>query len=152
ADARMAALVAGVIAGRGQRGLVFHGADGLDELTTTTTSQVWLIGDGRAVSTTLDPSDLGVIPAGRADLVGGTPAHNAAVVREVLAGAPGAVRDIVALNSAAAQLAFAGPDLDAPLAGQLAEPLRKAYAAIDSGAAAGVLDSWIEITTAARPR
>jgi len=150
ADARMAPLVAGVIAGRGHRGLVFHGSDGLDELTTTTSSAVWLIRDGAVRSTTLDPSVLGVMPATREDLVGGTPAHNAGVVREVLAGQPGPVRDIVALNAAAAQLAFAGPDLSLPLADQLAGPLQRAYEAIDSGAAASVLDTWIRVSQAAR--
>lgn len=150
ADARMAPLVAGVIAGRGHRGLVFHGSDGLDELTTTTSSDVWLIAGGEVVATRLDPAELGVVPAGREDLVGGSPAHNANVVHEVLAGTPGAVRDIVALNAAAAQLAFAGPDLSAPLAAQLAGPLERAYAAIDSGAAASVLDTWVRVTRAAR--
>ncbi len=150
ADARMAPLVAGVIAGRGHRGLVFHGSDGLDELTTTTTSDVWLISAGQIVATGLDPEELGVVPASREDLVGGDPAHNAGVVREVLAGRPGPVRDIVALNAAAAQLAFTGPDTSAPLAGQLAGPLQRAYEAIDSGAAASVLDTWVRVTQAAR--
>ncbi len=150
ADGRMAPLVAGVIADRGHRGLVFHGSDGLDELTTTTSSDVWLIRDGAVQATTLDPSTLGVAPASREDLVGGTPAHNAGVVREVLAGRPGPVRDIVALNAAAAQLAFAGPDLSAPLADQLAGVLRRAYDAIDSGAAASVLDTWVRVSQAAK--
>ena len=150
ADARMAPLVAGVLAGRGHRGLVFHGSDGLDELTTTTSSHVWLIRDGEVVATTLDPSELGVVPATRADLVGGKPAHNAGVVHEVLSGQQGPVRDIVALNAAAAQLAFAGPDLAAPLAAQLAGPLQRAYDAIDSGAAASVLDTWVRVSQASR--
>lgn len=150
ADARMAPLVAGVIAARGNRGLVFHGSDGLDELTTTTTSEVWLIGDGTVVATTLDPAELGVVPATRQDLIGGDPAHNAGVVREVLAGGAGPVRDIVALNAAAALLAFAGPSNSLPLAGQLALPLQRAYHAIDSGAAASVLDTWVRVSQAAR--
>ena len=150
ADARMAPLIAGVIAGRGHRGLVFHGSDGLDELTTTTSSDVWLIRDSHVEAKTLDPEELGVVPATRNDLVGGNPAHNAAVVHEVLAGRKGPVRDIVALNAAAAQLAFAGPDLSAPLAGQLTGPLQRAYDAIDSGAAASVLDTWVRVSQAAR--
>ncbi len=151
ADARMAPLIAGVIAGRGNRGLVFHGGDGLDELTTTTSSEVWVIRNGEVTQARLDPSALGIAPAGRDDLVGGDPAHNAGVVREVFGGAAGPVRDIVALNAAAAQLAFAGPDPDAPLADQFAGPLERAYAAIDSGAAAAVLDNWARVSTAARP-
>jgi anthranilate phosphoribosyltransferase len=151
ADVRMAPLMAGVIAGRGNRGLVFHGEDGLDELTTTAASSVWVIGDGRVAQSRLDPAELGIAAAGREDLVGGDPAHNAGVVADVLAGRPGPVRDIVALNAAAAQLAFAGPDLEAPLAAQFAGPLRRAYEAIDSGAAAGVLDTWVRVSQAARP-
>lgn len=150
ADARMAPLVAGVIASRGHRGMVFHGSDGLDELTTTTSSDVWLIRDGEVVATRLDPAELGLSPATREDLVGGDPPHNAAVVREVLAGAPGPVRDIVALNAAAAQLAFAGPDASVPLAEQLTGPLQRAYDAIDSGAAASVLDTWVRVSQAAK--
>lgn len=150
ADARMAALVAGVIAGRGHRGLVFHGSDGLDELTTTTSSQVWLIKDGQVVESVLDPSDLGLAAVQPSELVGGDAAHNAEVVRTVLAGAAGPVRDIVTLNAAAAALAYAGPVLDAPVAAQLAPMLEAARGAIDSGAAAATLERWIRVSRAAR--
>lgn len=146
----MAALVAGVIAGRGHRGLVFHGTDGLDELTTTTTSQVWLIGDGQVAEASLDPAELGLAPARPSDLVGGDSAHNAQVVRTVLAGEPGPIRDIVTLNAAAAALAYAGPVLDQPVAAQLAPMLEAAQAAIDSGAAAATLERWIRVSQAAR--
>lgn len=60
-------------------------------------------------------------------------------------------RFAVALNAAAALLAFSGPLLDAAPAAQLAEPLRRAYAAIDSGAAAALLDLWVRVTQAATP-
>lgn len=150
ADARMAPLVAGVIAGRGHRGLVFHGGDGLDELTTTTSSRVWLVGERRVVETTFDPAELGIAAARPADLVGGDPAHNAQVVRDVLAGQRGPVRDIVTLNAAAAAFAFAGPDLSAPVAPQLAPHFANAGAAIDSGAGTKLLDVWIAATQAAR--
>lgn len=143
ADRRMAGLMAGVIAGRGNRGLVFHGGDGLDELTTTTVSDIWVVSDGRVVETRLDPAELGIARARVADLVGGNPAHNAQVAREVLAGRPGPVRDIVLLNAAAALLAFEGPDPDAPLAGQVSGPLERATDAIDSGAATDVLNRWV---------
>lgn len=146
ADARMAALMAGVLAGRGNRGLVFHGGDGLDELTTTTASDVWVVADGRSVPTRLDPADLGIARADRAALVGGDPAHNAGIVRETFAGRPGPVRDIVALNAAAAVLAYDGPDPDAPLTGQLAAAHERALRAIDAGDAAAVLDRWVSVT------
>lgn len=146
ADARMAPLVAGVLTDRGSRGLVFHGGDGLDELTTTTDSQIWLFNEGRCVRTSLDPADLGIPRAEPHDLVGGDPAHNAQVVRYVLDGATGPVRDIVLLNAAAALLAYDGPDVDAPLVDQLAPRLDRAAAAIDSGKAREQLARWIEVT------
>lgn len=148
ADLRMAGLVAGVLAARGNRGLVFHGEDGLDELTTTTRSDVYLINNGQVVEGELDPAELGLKPAQPADLVGGLPAHNAQVVRDVFAGQHGPVRDIVTLNAAAALLAFEGPDLTKPVVGQLASQLSRAAQAIDSGAATDLLDRWIAKTQA----
>ena len=149
ANARMAQIVAGVLAARGTRGLVFHGDDGLDELTTTTTSDVWLIADHRVQPTTLNPADLGLAPASRDDLLGGDAAHNASIVRGVLDGVKGPVRDIVLLNAAAALLAFAGPDLDGDLTAQLADQLQVAARAIDSGAAADALSRWVAASTRA---
>lgn len=150
ADARMAPLMAGVLAGRGCRGMTFHGDDGLDELTTTTTSEVYLFTGGRVVPTSLDPAALGLASASREALVGGDAAHNAGVVRQVLGGATGPVRDIVLLNAAAALLAFRGPDLGADLAEQLRPLLAEAAHAIDSGAASATLERWIGVTSADR--
>ncbi|MBO1031175.1 anthranilate phosphoribosyltransferase [Tessaracoccus sp. SD287] len=146
ANARMAELMAGVLARRDSRGLVFHGADGLDELTTTTTSSVWLFADGQVVTTTLDPSTLGLQAAQAADLVGGPPAHNAQVVRDVFAGQTGPVRDIVVLNAAAALVAFDGPDLAGGFDEQLRAALRRAEDGIDSGAAQRLLDTWVPLS------
>lgn len=143
ADHRMADLMAGVFAGRGARGLVFHGTDGLDELTTTSPSDVWLFSAGDVTRSTFDPRDLGIAAASPDDLVGGDPAHNAAVVRRVFAGERGAVRDIVALNAAAALLAYEGPRLGEDLAGQLEEPFARTRRALDDGAAQRTLDAWV---------
>ena len=60
ADPRMAGLMAGVFASRGNYGLVLHGGDGLDELTTTTSSTVWVYADGEVERMELDPLALGV--------------------------------------------------------------------------------------------
>jgi anthranilate phosphoribosyltransferase len=150
ADARMAPLMAGVIAARGHRGIVFHGADGLDELTTTTDSQVWIVRNGQVAKGSLDPADLGLARAVPSDLVGGAPEHNAQVVRDLVAGAKGPVRDIVLLNAAAAALAFAGADPATPLAPQLAPKLVQAAEAIDSGAASALLQDWVAASQAAR--
>lgn len=146
ANRSIAALVAGVLARRGTQGLVFHGDDGLDELTTTTTSDIWLIADGVVRRSSLNPADLGLAPASKQDLVGGDVALNAGVVRKVLAGQTGPVRDIVVLNAAAALLAYAKPDLDRDVTEQLAEHVAVAAGAIDSGAAAAVLDAWVAAT------
>ncbi|WP_331714919.1 anthranilate phosphoribosyltransferase [Auraticoccus cholistanensis] len=146
ADLRMADLVAGVLAGRGTSALVFHGDDGLDELTTTTESTVWLTRDGRLARTTFDPAQLGLARSRPEDLVGGDATVNARVVRDLLAGVGGPVRDIVLLNAAATLLAADGPDPDADVAEQLREPLERAARAVDSGAAAAVLERWVEAT------
>lgn len=142
ADAAMAPVVAGVLSRRGVRGLVFHGRDGLDELTTTTRSQVWLLRDGEVVEDVLDATVLGLPAATPDDLVGGDAEHNARVAREVLDGAAGRVRDVVLLNAAAALVAHRGLDRR-PLTEQLAEQLEVAARSIDSGAATRVLDTWV---------
>ncbi|GAB2481930.1 anthranilate phosphoribosyltransferase [Luteococcus sediminum] len=146
ADPVSAELMAGVLTARGSRGLVFHGGDGLDELTTTTTSQVWLIGGGRIARTTFDPALLGLQPATPDDLVGGPPAVNAAVVHEVLDGRTGPVRDIVLLNAAAALAAFRGIDIDQPLAPQMEAALSDVARAVDDGAAHRTLAALVEAT------
>ena len=81
--------MAGVFASRGNYGLVLHGDDGLDELTTTTSSTVWVYADGEVERLELDPLTMGVPRAHLADLVGGDDPANAEVVREVVAGKPG---------------------------------------------------------------
>ena len=146
ANLHLADLVAGVLADRGNRGMVFHGSDGLDELTTTTDSEIWLISDGEIERTRLDPAELGVQPAQPADLVGGPPAHNAQVVLDLLAGQSGPVRDIVLVNAAAALLAFEGPQLGTPIAEQLRAQMARAAQAIDSGAGAALLERWVAAT------
>ena len=149
ADPRMAELMAGVFAARGHQGLVMHGSDGLDELTTTATSSVWVYADGRVERVELDPLELGVPRAGLADLVGSDPLSNAQVVREVLAGAHGPVRDIVLLNAAAGLVAEANPSLDGLLPA-FADQLVRARAAVDSGAAQAKLAEWVEATQTVR--
>jgi anthranilate phosphoribosyltransferase len=142
----MAGIMAGVFAERGCSSLVFRGDDGLDELTTTSTSVIWVVRDGTATETVFDPADLGIPRATPDDLRGADAPYNARVARGVLAGEPGPVRDIVALNAAAALVAAGGT----PPAEDLTEALRAAYAraleAIDSGRAAVLLDRWAELT------
>ncbi|MDO5082046.1 MAG: anthranilate phosphoribosyltransferase [Arachnia propionica] len=146
ADGDVAPVVARVLAGRNVRGMVFRGFDGLDELTTTSASDVWLITDGRVKRTVLDPVELGLAPAAPADLVGGDAQHNAQVVRDLVAGRSGAVRDVVRLNAAAALLAYRGISHTIPLTEQLQGTLDAVSAAIDDGRAQRTLEAWIRVT------
>lgn len=141
ADPAMAPVMAGVFARRGVDAWVFRGDDGLDELTTTTTSRVWLVRDGEVTETSIDPTRLG-IPVGTAEgLRGQDAAYNAEVVRKVLAGETGSVRDAVVLNAGAALAVHAAED------GSVEDVLRagisRAEEAIDSGAAQATLDRWV---------
>lgn len=145
ANEQMAPLVAGVLAKRGSRGLVFRGNDGLDELTTTGPSHVWEIRNGEVVESVFDPRELGIRQATLEELRGGDAVANAAVVRAVLSGAPGPARDAALLNAAAGLVAF---DLDAvgPLAERMAAAMKRAEESIASGAAAAVLDRWVALS------
>lgn len=149
ADTRVAPVLAEVFAGRGASVLVVRGDDGLDELTTTDTSTVWVVGGGEVRVETVDPVAFGVARATRADLRGGSPAVNAAVFREVLAGAPGPVRDAVLLNTAGALVAADGVSAR-PLAEVLPPAMERAAAAIDSGAAETLLATWAQYSTSLR--
>ncbi|MDN5861212.1 MAG: anthranilate phosphoribosyltransferase, partial [Pseudonocardia sp.] len=95
ADPRMAPVLAEVFAGRGTSALVVRGDDGLDELTTTGTSTVWVVAEGAVRTVTLDPASFGIARATREDLRGGSPAENAEVFRALVGGATGPVRDAV---------------------------------------------------------
>jgi anthranilate phosphoribosyltransferase len=146
ADPRMGPVIAGVLAGRGCSSLVFHGDDGLDELTTTGPSTVWVVHGGAVSQTTFDPAALGIGRSTPEDLRGGAPARNAEVARAVLGGEPGPVRETVLLNAAAAlavEAGVAGPD---QLAGALADGYARAGAAVDSGAAQALLQRWVTVS------
>jgi anthranilate phosphoribosyltransferase len=141
-------------------------------LTTTTTSSVWVAAGGQVQETTIDPAALGIAVVSPAALRGGDRVHNAAVVREVLAGRGGGARDAVLLNAAAAIAAHDGLAHDrlahdglahdglahdglgrdalgavqlsaATLVESLAAALVVAEQAIDSGAAAELLERWV---------
>jgi anthranilate phosphoribosyltransferase len=142
-DVRMGPVLAGVLAGRGCSALVFHGDDGLDELTTTSTSTVWVVHDGTVERAAFDPAALGLPRSRPGDLRGGDAAHNAAVARAVVGGQGGPVRDAVVLNAGAALAAVAGVARAEDLTAALAAGTARAAAAIDSGAAAGLLDRWV---------
>lgn len=141
ADRRVAPLMASVFARRGVDAWVFRGDDGLDELTTSTTSSVWTVHAGEVTEATIDPSDHGIERAPAEALRGGDTAYNAAVVLRTLDGEPGAVRDAVLLNAGAALAVHGAPE--APLAEALDQGILRAREAIDTGAARATLDRWV---------
>ncbi|MPZ63746.1 MAG: anthranilate phosphoribosyltransferase [Propionibacteriales bacterium] len=141
-DLRMAPILAGVLARRGVDALVFRGDDGLDELTTTTTSQVWVVSGGEVTHEVLDPGELGVPVADREALRGGDVSQNADVVRRMIAGDAGPVRDAVVLNAGAALAAHAAEE--GALADRIRAGMERAAESIDSGAVQEVFDRWIE--------
>src|SRR5690349_9481610 len=140
-DKNMAEKMAGVLRARGaERAMVVFGHDGLDEITTTTTSTiVELCADGELRRYELDPAAHGIKLAQPGDLRGGDVETNVAATREVLAGTAGPHRDVVVLN-AAAGLVVAG------LAADIAEGLSLAAAAIDDGRAASALDKLVTVS------
>ncbi|MDX6209480.1 MAG: anthranilate phosphoribosyltransferase [Frankiales bacterium] len=148
-DARMAPVMATVFARRGTSALVFRGDDGLDELSTATTSRVWLVRDRQVHESVLNPVELGIPRSPAEALRGGDRDRNADVVRALLAGEQGAVRDAVVLNAAAALVA-ASPGEES-LDRQLIDGIRRASEALDSGAAAAALDRWVTTSKALVP-
>jgi len=142
ADQRIAGLIAGVLARRGIDALVFHGDDGLDELTTRTTSQVWIVGGGSVEGpVTVDPRELGIEPVSADALKGADASYNAKVVRALVDGEPGAVRDVVLLNAGAALAAYEPTPGD--ITSRIRRGMDRAAEAIDSGSAKETLDRWI---------
>ena len=139
-DARLAAVLARVFADRGDDVLVFRGNDGLDELTVTTTSTVWVAAAGSVRELTLDPERLGLPLSRPAALRGGDVGVNLDVARRLFAGERGAVRDAVVLNAGAALAAHAGLTVD--LEADIGRGMSRAAAALDSGAAADLLTAW----------
>jgi len=139
-DPAMAEKVIGVLeAGGADHALVVYGHDGLDELTTADTSTVLELHDGRIRTYVVDPAELGLRPASRAELQGGDAATNAGLARSVLTGARGPMRDIVVLNAGAALVA-------AGVAADLESGLAASEASIDERRAAGVLDALVRVS------
>jgi anthranilate phosphoribosyltransferase len=121
------------------RAFVVHGADGLDEISSTGESRISEVREGLVRTFTVRPEDFGLPRASIADLRGGDREQNAEIIRGLLAGAPGPRRDIVLMNAAAALVA-----------GGRANDLRQAAGvaaqAIDSGAARQKLDQLVALS------
>jgi anthranilate phosphoribosyltransferase len=123
------------------RALAVHGCDGLDEITTAGPTEAALLANGDVRRLVIDPSELGIPPPVAGALRGGDAAENASIIRTVLAGEPGACRDVALINAGAALwVAGAADDLRAGLA--------MARGSIDSGAARERLARLVEATNA----
>jgi anthranilate phosphoribosyltransferase len=126
--------VAHVLAALGtEKAWIVHGADGLDEISTTGATRVAILDNGRVTVAEIAPEDAGIPRSSLSALKGGTSEANARAIRDLFAGAKGAFRDIVLLNAAAA-LIVAGE------AESLKEGVTVASTAIDSGKAQAALD------------
>jgi anthranilate phosphoribosyltransferase len=146
-DERMAPVMAQVLADRGTSALVFRGEDGLDELTNTADTRVWVVAGGAVTEARVGPEQLGVERVDVSALRGGDAAFNAAVAHDVFGGARGPVRDAVLLNAAAGLVALAMSDASPePLDAQLRVGMERAAAAIDDGSAAELLGRWVTTT------
>lgn len=136
----MADTVAGVLQINGaERAMVVHGADGLDELTTTGKSTVIQVEPDFLRQYEVRPRELGLEQATSADLRGGDSAENATLARRILDGERGPRRDLILLN-AAAGIVVAG------LASDLVEGLDRAEKSVDSGAAASALENLVRVS------
>jgi anthranilate phosphoribosyltransferase len=143
ADPALLTRMADVLARLGAAHVVaFHGAGGIDELSTTGPSRVVEVVAGERSEYLLDPAELGLAPAPLEAMLGGDPVENAGIAREILDGAPGPRRDIVLLNSAAALRA-------AGRAPSWVDGLELAAQAIDSGRAREVLETWAGVSQSA---
>ena len=125
-----------------ERAWVVHGADGIDEMSTTGHTKVSECRNGAVSTFYVHPSDFGLPKAVPADLQGGDAAANAEIIRGVLSGARGACRDVVLLNAGAGL--FVGGK-----AASVRDGIEMAARAIDSGAAQRTLEAMV---AASRPR
>ncbi len=134
ADRRMAEVMIGVLQRLGsEHAFVYHGEDGLDEVTTTAPTYIYRLKDGEVTHAEFTPEDFGVPRAKPADLLGGTVAENVAITRAILTGERGPRRDAAVVNASPALVA-------AGLADGFIAGVRLAEAALDSGRAAELLD------------
>jgi anthranilate phosphoribosyltransferase len=154
ANPEIAPLMAQELAERGRFGLVFRGNDGLDELTTTTTSTLWFVSPEGVQKQQLDPTDFGFKTASRDSLIGGDAQQNAQVARDLFAGKTqnnlGAVRDIVILNAAGGVVAYRAAKNPQQSGSSLKTQFDSAIAtvteALDSGKASEKIEEWVSAT------
>ncbi len=139
-DAKLTEMFAGVLKNLGtKRAFIVHGADGLDEATVTGETRVSELKDGLVTTYNIDPWDFFGETYALKDMKGGTPAENAVITRQILAGEDSPCRKVVLLNAALALVA-------GNKAGNVREGIDIAAACIDSGAALAKLEALIQHT------
>lgn len=151
ANALVAPLMAQEVANRGRSALVFRGNDGLDELTTTGSSDIWEVAGGEVRHSTLDPANLGIAKADLSDLLGGDPQHNAHVAKSLFEGKlAGPIVDIVKLNAAAGVVAYElakdNTKLDEPLVERFDGAMQLVSEALEDGRGEAKLSAWMSAT------
>jgi anthranilate phosphoribosyltransferase len=151
ANEQIAPLMAKELAQRGRFGLVSRGKDGLDELTTTTKSQIWEVSPNLVTKWELDATQLGLKKSNLDQLLGGDASFNAQIARDLFAGGTsgnlGAVRDIVILNAAGGVVAYQAAK-DPNLVGfelitRFESAVQLVTSALDSGEANSKLEQWV---------
>ncbi|MGW6208934.1 anthranilate phosphoribosyltransferase [Streptomyces sp. NPDC055089] len=142
----LAPVLAQVLAERGTRALVVRGDDGLDEITTTAPTSVWIATEGGVREANLDTADFGLPRASADGLRGGDTHYNAAAVHRVLGGERSAARDAVLANAAGALAAHRGLDHEGDLHDAFADALTTARVAIDNDRAATTLEQWLKLS------
>ena len=151
---QIAPLMAQEMAKRGRYGLVSRGNDGLDELTTTTNSQIWEVSPDLVTKWELDPTKFGLKRVNLEQLLGGDAAHNAQITRDLFAGDTsgnlGAVRDIVILNAAGGVVAYQAAKnrqlVGSELAPRFESAIELVTVALESGKARSKLEQWVQAT------
>ena len=155
----MAPLLAAEMASRGRTALVFRGSDGLDELTTTGISKIWVVFGGTVTEHSFNPADLGIPKASVEQLLGGDATENAATTRGVFGeniefkGDRHAIQDIVALNASAGMTAYelnkTSNISEFDLLGSLKIHYLQAQEAINDGTALAKLNQWVDLSKSA---
>lgn len=138
--------IAQALAVRGTRALVFRGQDGRDKITTSAATDIWEARDGGLTHIELHPEDLGIARTAVDDLRGGNAQQNAQIVRDVLGGKSGPVRDAVLINAAAGLTAF-DHSAEGDLVSRLRGHMETAAEMIDSGQATQVLENWVQASS-----
>lgn len=157
ADARLAPTLAQVQLQRGKSSILVRSEDGFDEITTTGPTRAWDVTSGTIREEVLVPSSFGLNTSSIEQLRGADSRYNAQVARAIFAGRSdgnlGAIRDVVALNAAAALVAYDSAvgkfqygNPSESLTARINRSLPVAFGALSSGAAGSVLDVWISVS------